>query len=165
VIQGTFGDAPEIVQIEGHGNGMNVLDITEETRLEIMSGAPWKAEEPKFEAGRGPVVVKVVDPMGVVEDDYTLKFDSVNYFYSENGVMNGKAIDANWYIYNSKGDTVYSESMIANNYEQLILDWGLAINITQYEIPIRYGAINNGSWRPRSSTRIRVTLADFHTRR
>ncbi|MFA6352302.1 MAG: hypothetical protein WCW86_08260, partial [Bacteroidales bacterium] len=103
VIQGTFGDAPEIVQIEGHGNGMNVLDITEETRLEIMSGAPWKAEEPKYEAGRGPIVVKVVDPMGVVEDDYTLKFDSVNYFYSENGVMNGKAIDANWYIYNSKG--------------------------------------------------------------
>ena len=144
VIQGTFGDAPEIVQIEGHGNGMNVLDITEETRLEIMSGAPWKAEEPKYEAGRGPIVVKVVDPMGVVEDDYTLKFDSVNYFYSENGVMNGKAIDANWYIYNSKGDTVYSESMIANNYEQLILDWGLAINITQYEIPFRYGAINNG---------------------
>ena len=58
--------------------------------------------------------------------------------------MNGKIVDANWYVYNSKGDTVFSESMISRNYDQLIPEWGLAINITQEQIPYQMGAINNG---------------------
>lgn len=58
--------------------------------------------------------------------------------------MNGKVLDGKWFVYNSKHDTVFSESWIDNNYDQLILDWGLSINITQEEIPYRYGAINNG---------------------
>ena len=143
LIQGTFGDAPRITQVEGHGSGMNYLEITEETHDEIMAGPPWIAEEITYEAGYGPINVSVVDPMNVVSDVYTVKFDSVNFFESSS-FMNGKAIDANWYITNSKGDTVRSESFISVNYDQLILDWGLAINITQYEIPFRWGAINNG---------------------
>ena len=144
VIQGTFGDAPAITQIEGHGTGLNQIDITKETHDAIMKGAPWKADKLTFEAGRGPITVKVIDPMNVIDDTYTIKFDSVNYFNSQSGVMTGKVIDGNWYIYNTKHDTVRSETMITTNYDQLILQWGLSVNISQAEIPFKYGSINNG---------------------
>ena len=142
LVQGVFGDAPKIVQIEGHGNGSNVLDISKATHDAIMAGPPWEVERVEYEAGRGPIMVKVVDPMNVLPDTYTLKFDSVNVFTGS--TMNGKVLGGNWLIYNSKHDTIRSESTIATNYEQLILDWGLAINITQVEIPFRYGNVNNG---------------------
>jgi len=143
VIQGTFGDAPPIIQIEGHGTGQNVVDITQATHDEIMSGAPWKATTLEYQPGRGPITVKVVDPMNVPADTYTVKFDSVNYFISTS-FMNGKVMEGNWYLYNSKHDTVRSESWVSVNYDQLILDWGLALNITQAEIPFKYGNVNNG---------------------
>jgi hypothetical protein len=143
VIQGTFGDAPEVTQIEGHGTGLNAVEITQATHDQIMSGEPWKASQLTYQAGKGPITVKVVDPMNVIDDTYTIKFDSVNYFISTS-FMNGKVIDGNWYIYNTKQDTVRSESMVVNNYDQLILQWGISVNITQAEIPFKYGSINNG---------------------
>ena len=143
MIQGTFGDAPAIVQIEGHGTGLNAVEISQESHDEIMQGAPWKAKQLKFVPGKGPITVKVVDPMSVVDDTYTIKFDSVNYFISTS-FMNGKVMDGNWIITNSKGESVRSESFVMNNYDQLILQWGLSVNITQAEIPFKYGSINNG---------------------
>ena len=143
VIQGTFGDAPEISQIEGHGTGLNAVEITQETHDAIMKGAPWKADKLTFEAGKGPITVKVIDPMNVIDDTYTIKFDSVNYFISTS-FMNGKVMDGNWYIYNTKHDTVRSESFVVTNYDQLILQWGISVNISQAEIPFKYGSINNG---------------------
>jgi len=143
LILGDFGDSPEITQLEGHGSGINILDITEETRDAIMAGPPWRVDEIIYEAGKGPINISVVDPINLISDTYTLKFDSTNYFASTS-FMNGKLIDGNWYIYNSKQDTVWAESMISTNYDQLVLDWGLAINITQAEIPYKPGAINNG---------------------
>ncbi|MCX6223399.1 MAG: T9SS C-terminal target domain-containing protein, partial [Bacteroidia bacterium] len=96
VIQGTYGDSPEITQIEGHGTGLNVVEITDSTHDAIMKGAPWKAGKLTYKAGKGPITVKVVDPMNVGVDTYTVRFDSVNYFNSASGTMNGKVIDGNW---------------------------------------------------------------------
>ncbi len=143
IVQGAFGAAPPITQVEGHGTGLNSVEITKETHDAIMSGAPWKADKLTFEPAKGPITVKVVDPMNVVDDTYTIKFDSVNYFISTS-FMNGKVIDGNWYIYNTKHDTVHSESFVINNYDQLILQWGISVNISQTEIPFKYGSINNG---------------------
>jgi len=143
---GSPGDytAPMITQVEGHGCGLNSLEITQQTHNAIMKGAPWRSDAPEYMPGHGPITVKVVDPMSVVDDIYTLKFDSVNFFNSPNGVMNGKVIQGNWFIYNTKHDTVFSESWVTNNYDQLILKWGLSVNITQSEVPLKYGSVNNG---------------------
>ncbi len=134
---------PLITQIEGHGNGRNNIDINQSTHDAIMKGTPWKAEKLEFLPGRGPISVTVVDPMNVQDDNYTLKFDSVNSFISSN-FMNGKIYDANWFICNTKGDTVFSDSWIATEYEQLIPGWGLAVAINQVEVPFQAGAIDNG---------------------
>jgi len=135
--------SPLITQIEGHGNGLNNIDINPATLDAIMKGAPWKAEKLEFEPGHGPIKVTVVDPMNVQADIYLLKFDSVNSLISSN-FMNGKIFDAKWFICNSKGDTVFSESWIATEYEQLIPQWGLSVSINQVEVPFQAGAIDNG---------------------
>lgn len=142
IIRSGFGDSPEITQIEGHGNGINVLDMTKESHDAIMSGPPWKTDEITYEAGKGPISVKVVDPINVFPDSYTLKFDSTESFVGS--YMNGKVVTSNWYIFNSTHDTVFSEATTSRNYDQLILKWGLSVNITQQEIPYKPGALNNG---------------------
>ena len=138
-----YGAAPRITQVEGHGNGRNSVDITRETHDAIMAGPPWKVDRVTFQPEKGPFGLRVVDPFSIESETYTLKFDSVNYFISSS-FMNGKAIDGKWFIYNSKMDTVFSETSITTDYEQLILEWGLGIRITQAEIPFKYGSINNG---------------------
>jgi hypothetical protein len=134
---------PIIAQIEGFGSGRNNIEISQATHDEIMKGAPWKAGKLEFEPGRGPIKVSVVDPMNVQANLYTLKLDSVNSFISS-GYMNGKLIDANWFMVSSQGDTVFSESWIASEYEQLIPQWGLSVSINQVVVPFQAGAIDNG---------------------
>ncbi|MBT5428263.1 MAG: T9SS C-terminal target domain-containing protein, partial [Bacteroidetes bacterium] len=142
LIRSDFGDSPAITRIEGHGTGRNIVDIDTLTHDAIMAGPPWKVDAITYQAGRSPINVTVADPLNLVNDNYTVRFDSVNYFVGS--TMNGKVLSGKWLIHNSRGDTTFSESWISNNYDQLILDWGLAINITQEEIPYRYGSVNNG---------------------
>lgn len=142
LVNSSFGDAPAIIRLEGHGTGRNIVDIDSATHDAIMTGAPWKVDRIAYVPGKGPIDVTVVDPLNLIPDDYVVKFDSVNHFIGS--TMNGKVLAGKWLIVNSKRDTIFSESWIENNYDQLILDWGLSINITQEEIPYRYGSINNG---------------------
>ncbi|MEA1877843.1 MAG: hypothetical protein U9N86_13380 [Bacteroidota bacterium] len=142
LVQSDYGDSPIITQVEGHGNGINIMDIDTSTHDAIMAGPPWKTDEIIYKAGRGPISVKVVDPSRVAPDTYTLKFDSTDYFIGS--YMNGKVINASWFVYNSANDTIFSEAMINRNYDQLILEWGLSVNITQQEISYQPGALNNG---------------------
>jgi len=143
IIQGSYGDAPAIVQVEGHGGGRNILDLSQETVDEIMSGPPWAADEVKYEPGFGPINVKVIEPMNVPKDNFIVKMDSVYNFIGS--TMNGKVIYGDWYIVReSTNDTVWSETSIDVNYDQLVLSWGLSINITQEVMPFKPGATNNG---------------------
>lgn len=137
-----FGDSPIITQLEGHGNGRNVIDIDSVTHDAIMAGPPWKVDSLSFKQGRGPIEITIVDPMNVVPDIYTLKFDSVDHF--KGNIMDGKIFNSKWYIYNQNNDTIFSESMISRNFDQFILEWGFSINITQSQIPYKEGAYNNG---------------------
>ncbi|HSG67897.1 MAG TPA: T9SS type A sorting domain-containing protein, partial [Bacteroidales bacterium] len=141
-IYGRYGDSPSVIQLEGYGSGNNVLDLDEDTHDEIMSGPPWKTDKVKYLSGKGPLDIKLIDPNNHKPDFYTLMFDSVSYFTGS--LMSGKIVDANWFVYNTKGDTVFSESTISRNFDQLILEWGISVNVTQQKIPFEPGAHNNG---------------------
>jgi len=136
-----YENSPVITQIEGHGNGDNILDLTQETIEEIMSGEPWKASQLTYERGYAPIQIKVIDPFNIHDGDYTIKFDSVNYY-----VAKGYIRESKWYIYNSSGDTVFSDKWICKNTgseyinicnEQLIPEWGFSVTIAQVEYPGR----------------------------
>ncbi|HXK81035.1 MAG TPA: hypothetical protein PLO05_02620 [Bacteroidales bacterium] len=130
VIQGDYGYGPEIKQIEGFGNSNNVLDLKKESIDEIMSGYPWKAQEPVYENGRGPINVKIIDPLNVPEDDYVLQFTNIETMSVQQAP--GWVKQGDWFIYNTNGDTIWNESVISlAPYEQILPDWGLSVTIYQ----------------------------------
>ena len=86
VTRSNYGDMPPITRIEGQGNSSNWLELSKETRDEILSKNPIDntvkfgsskypiAYKIKYEPNAGPIAVKVIDPLKVVAKDYILKF-------------------------------------------------------------------------------------------
>jgi len=140
-LNSAYGDGVEITQVEGRGNGGNGLSIRQEDIDAMFASAPtsgsWKVDNPTYEAGNGPVDIKVIDPLSVRGGDYTLRFlDSTT---------TGDLSDAYWILYGtSLGDTVSSAQSIDVANEQIILDLGISISIGQTVNPGEEGASNNG---------------------
>ncbi len=72
ITQSNYGYGPKIKRIEGQGNGGNVMDLTDETVNEILSNG--FAPNPVYQNGRGPIKVKVVDPLNIPNTTFTVKF-------------------------------------------------------------------------------------------
>ncbi len=138
IIQGEYGYGPEITMMEGYGNGNNILELKAETIEEIMSGYPWKAQNRVYENGKGPINVKIIDPLNVIDDTYYVKFipsesNSVGIMGTKGSSLNDKYYPFEYKVYNSMGDTVYSEASVQLGYsnEQLFMNWGFSISISQ----------------------------------
>lgn len=134
-LQSDYGYGPEITRIEGTGNGNNVLDLTQESVDQIMSGEPWKDLTPTYENGLGPIKVKVIDPLNVVEDSYTFKMrvEDVDAEVWSYGLIKPTA---SWILTNSAGEVTYSDYTITlNAQEQLFMDYGFSIEIGQVAPP------------------------------
>lgn len=119
-----FGDALQVVRLEGQGNGGLRLEITPQSENEIVSSAPWRQDRVVYRRGAGPVDVRVVDPLAVPAAGFELFF--------QDSVTPGNLNDAYWFIVNlSTGDTVFSDRTIDLKYEQLLLKWGISVSIGQ----------------------------------
>lgn len=75
VIQSVYGYGPKITRIEGQGNGGNVLDLTDESVNTILANGYMA--HPTYQNGRGPISVKVVDPLNIPNTTFTVKFMKV----------------------------------------------------------------------------------------
>mgnify|MGYP004446880283 FL=1 len=138
IVQGDYGYGPEITMLEGFGNGNNELELKAETIEEIMSGAPWKASERKYENDKGPIKVKIIDPLNVVDDTYYVKFknvttNSIGIIGTNKSNLTSSFIPFEYEVYNSAGDVVNSETavQIGTANEQLFMNWGFSISICQ----------------------------------
>jgi hypothetical protein len=126
----TYGTSVEITQLDGSGNGMSLLELTDESISEIMFGSPWKAMKPIYKAGYGPVNIRIIDPLNVPKDEYRLYVDTASPNWSYGKLKSG----AQWFLVNSSGDTVFSDMGISlDQYEQLIPEYGISIEFTQVE--------------------------------
>lgn len=118
-----YGTGPKITRIEGSGNGGLVLDMTLESINEILNSSTSKIDNPTYEAGKGPVNVKIYDPVMVPKASFRLKFDAADS-------------SANWKLINeTTTDTVSSDRNIDIANEQLIPKWGLSVTIEQVKDP------------------------------
>ncbi len=139
IIKGVYCYGPKICVIEGHGNSNNILELTQESIEDIMSGSPWKATNRTYENGYGPIDVKIIDPLNVPEDSYTIAFtdivtNSTGIVGTSNSELSGPFFTPfEFTITNSAGDIVASETSIQYGapYEQLFMDWGFSISISQ----------------------------------
>jgi hypothetical protein len=167
VINGVYGDSPKITRIAGNGNGGQNLEFSEETVAEILSKPPAGPDNlfgspdypisynPVYKINYGPLNVKVVDPLNVVEANYTWWMDTLIRVKLENisddpliqGDTTSKFIGS-WKLKNNLTNEVYeSDTTILDEYEQLFLDLGISINIEQpfQPGPIEIGEVEAGN--------------------
>ena len=138
-----YGSGPKIKRIDGYGNGNQNLELTEASRAFILQNGTM--DRPEYEAGRGPINVKVVDPLNVADGYFECEFkDYVVDPNDDNG-----ADTASWIIhrFESEGgaliESVSSERTIAINNEQLIPEWGISVQILQHHY-YRYDGVMGG---------------------
>ncbi|MEI6852506.1 MAG: T9SS C-terminal target domain-containing protein [Bacteroidota bacterium] len=135
ILNAEYGVMPQITRLEGNGNGGLVLDFTTETHDQLMAASPYFAANPTYDYNKGPLNIKVIDPLNVVADNFKLKLVPP---------ASGNIDVANWVLIDSKGNTWNSEKTIAIANEQLLLDLGLSISIEQPKYPGDITGKNNG---------------------
>jgi len=128
-----------ITKIAGVGNGGNFLELTSESVQEALSPANgYKSQRPVYEAGSGPVSVKVIDPLKVVPGSWSLhilpdtKF-APSYYQplGPDSVQNLIGSKAKWVLVKDGVDTVTSERNLDILNEQILSSYGLGISIKQ----------------------------------
>lgn len=141
VVNAQYGDGFKITRLEGQGNGGNLLVLTKETRDEVLASPIHRATKVTYQHGRGPVDIKVIDPLKVPAADFELwLLDSTqipspvppptpNNTYTRLG-------DAYWMLVRLSDagtgvDTVYSSRSIGVQNEQLVTQWGISITMKQ----------------------------------
>ena len=156
LLQSKYGDGPEITRLEGQGNGGNYVELSQKTIDDILSAsAPEKIYDMSaftpvrnitYKGGKGPIGVKVVDPLNVPDAEFEVYVVPQDSFYAEKnssiktGIKNAneKATYAKWYIVktqNNSTDTVFSDTSLVYNNEQIIEKWGLSVSISQVTDP------------------------------
>lgn len=152
-----YGDGVVMTRIAGQGNGGNFLEIDEESVNEILSKDPVSetnllgsdtypiAYNLKYKQGKGPVNIKVVDPLNVKESEFSLIFDPMVEMKYPIKLNDTTALINTWRLKDIRSGVEYKSdtNTIVNN-EQIFLDLGLSITISQrltfglYEVEYRY---------------------------
>jgi len=138
-----YGSSPKITRVDGYGNGNRPIDFTSSTLSTILSQG--FSDTPEYDYGKGPINIKVVDPLLLAPGYFECKFRDYTAPVSGNS-----ADTASWvvYRYDSKGgnllDSVTSEMSIDGDNEQIIPGWGISVQIHQekYYFPSGSGNIS-----------------------
>lgn len=126
-----YEDGLPITQVEGYGNGNNLLKLSDSSYEKIMSGSPWRIDTVTYCAGNGPVKIRIIDPLNVKADDFTLGvLNDYGIYWSYGRVKES----AKWYLLNSEGDTLYLENEIGYLENEILLpDYGISIEWFQVD--------------------------------
>jgi hypothetical protein len=139
-----YGSSPKITRLDGYGNGNRPIEFTDATLSTILANG--FTDTPEYDYGKGPINIKVVDPLLLEKGYFECKFRDYNAAPIGNG-----ADTASWviYRYDAKGgtiqDSVSSEMAINGDNEQIIPEWGISVQIHQekYFFPIGSGNITS----------------------
>lgn len=163
-INSQYGDGPILKQISGRGNGGQILEFSKETIDEILKEGKSKNQE--YIGGKGPVKIKIVDPLLVPNANFQFEFiEPANVKVEPKGrylIQDSISARSYWKLTNlTSGDVVYSENTIEIKNETMegreqiggnikktknLRDWGLAVEVQQVPTPLfnPYGELNNG---------------------
>jgi len=129
-----YGSSPEITTLDGRGNGNRVVELTDQSESFILNNG--SIDTPTYKKGMGPIDVKVIDPLNLVDGYFLLSFD--NY---------SKIDTASWTLnrYSSKGGellgSVSSKRTVNQRNEQLIPEWGISVSIFRDVYPCANGGV------------------------
>jgi hypothetical protein len=153
-----FGDGVEITRLQGQGNGGNLLEMSDESVAEILSKSPVDslnqlgspnypiAYNPKYKQGKGPIDVRVIDPLNVKNSEYELAFDSLVPYYLKIGADSTLSYKAHWKLTDLTNNKVYkSDTTISYRSQQLFPELGISVSIGQVVDPGPYKVGVNAS--------------------
>lgn len=130
-----YGDQPKITRKEGQGNGGNDLELTAESEESIVYNKFM--DYPVYKEGKGPITVKVIDPLEVKAGVYQVQFIDT--------ITPTSLDDAAWTLILPDGsDPIPSDQGIAIENEQLFLTQGISITIKQSKNPGVERDLGNG---------------------
>ena len=127
--QPEYGNRPIVTRLDGLGAGANFLSLSSEERdrlITLQEGtlpAQYNGSI-VYKRGGAPVLVKVVDPMSLLEGRYILRFD-------QNGDL--ESGQTGWELFNATSNESLGESEqnLENQNEQYFPDLGFSITVGQ----------------------------------
>ena len=150
LLNSKYGDVPMITRIEGQGNGGMFLDMTDESREQVLANNVYNNIQ--YKNNYGPLNIEVIDPLMVKPYDYTIKFlpnslsEDVNdstmwQLIISDEVSDRELIDNGVFTFDENNDTIAARVTtaampISMTNEQLFLDLGIAISIKNYNFKI-----------------------------
>jgi hypothetical protein len=72
--QSVYGFGPKIIRVEGQGNGGNLLTLTPESENAILASPQSFVQNVIYQNAGGPVDIKVVDPLNVINSEFSFRF-------------------------------------------------------------------------------------------
>ena len=133
ILNSSFGDQFQVTRIEGKGTGGvdNVVFLEQKVIDEIMSAEPYKANELEYQVGAGPLQIYVVDPLMVKNADFIFGIENNGLSYEDFDID-----ESRWFLIDEAiGDTIWADTTLMLHNEQLIPDYGIAVNVDQYVFP------------------------------
>ena len=144
MVRSSYGVSPEIIRIEGNGNGGMVLNL-QSSSVESLMGAKNRypvnengeeiayknlLETPVYQENYGPLNIRIVDPLKVRAGNYKIKLVP--------GSSSTDINDCTWILTNADEtkplfDDVYaieSERTVGSINEQIIFDLGISISLS-----------------------------------
>lgn len=122
-----YGTEIPVTRYDGVGAGGNFLDMTDDMHAKIFD----KTFDGKitYKAGKGPIKVKVADPVKLQDGEYTVRLLDANM---KDGILQN---DAKWELQRKGDKAILSATSIENLNEQLLSQYGLSISIAQQKEP------------------------------
>lgn len=138
-IQVAYGEGLAITRVEGRGNEFNTLKITDETRLKMFN-SPNGLDTIPYELNGGPITVQIVDPLNVAPGKYEVNvIDPSITGTNPLTELNDAVFEIIRKDFN--GNTLFVDTTGAPllvGSELYYPDFGIAISLKQYEIPLLY---------------------------
>lgn len=140
VMNSVYGTQPMITRIEGQGNGGFFLDMTDECRDQIMDPANnGKIDRITYKNNYGPLNIKVVNPLKVQPKDFIVKFLETADDVTDNTTWVLQVLDDNGNV----EDSIFSEATIGINNEQIVMEYGLSLTLTNAQFAMHQSEVNS----------------------
>ena len=127
VINSQYGDGVKVTRWEGVGNGGNDIQIDQASEDLILQNDTLA--KLRYDSAKGPVNIKVVDPLHVPAYDWVLQVTGASA--SDSGVT----LAGGWRLTALDGAnvkaTIYSEEGLGSINEQIIEKYGLSVSVKQ----------------------------------
>ncbi len=143
VLNAEYGDGPELTRITGIGDGFNTggdrltLDLKQDQINDIIfnqSNPSNRILFPTYKRGRGPVDIRIYDPLKVPSSEFEL-------WLTDTVASSGR-----WVLKNTTtGQVDTSEKTIELPYDELFSEYGFYINLNQVKKPGEYPSGGNGA--------------------